>query len=76
MGEKEALRLSPPIQSEDLSELRIGDKVQITGVIFTARDAAHKRIVAALDAGETLPFDIRGRSSTMPVRPPHGRDIR
>jgi len=60
MGSKALLTLTPPILDEDLEKLRIGDKVLITGVIYTARDAAHKRLVAALDAGEELPFDIAG----------------
>ena len=60
MGSIKALRLSPPIDNMDLEDLRIGDKVLITGVLYTARDAAHKRLVAALDAGEPLPFHIEG----------------
>jgi fumarate hydratase subunit beta len=40
-------------------KLRIGDKVLLTGTIYTARDAAHKRFDALLDKGEQLPFDIR-----------------
>ncbi|MDO5142239.1 MAG: FumA C-terminus/TtdB family hydratase beta subunit [Eubacteriales bacterium] len=40
--------------------LRAGDTVSLTGVIYTARDAAHKRIVAAMDAGEALPFELDG----------------
>lgn len=42
------------------SKLRAGDTVSLTGTLYTARDAAHKRIVAAMDAGEALPFDLRG----------------
>lgn len=41
-------------------KLRAGDTVSLTGVIYTARDAAHKRIVAAMDAGEALPFALDG----------------
>lgn len=41
-------------------KLRAGDTVSLTGVIYTARDAAHKRIVAAMDAGEPLPFALDG----------------
>ncbi|MGI6181382.1 MAG: FumA C-terminus/TtdB family hydratase beta subunit [Agathobaculum sp.] len=41
-------------------KLRAGDTVSLTGTIYTARDAAHKRIVAAMDAGEPLPFDLDG----------------
>jgi fumarate hydratase subunit beta len=44
-----------------IEQLHAGDKVSITGVIYVGRDAAHKRIVAALDAGEPLPFDPQGQ---------------
>lgn len=39
-------------------ELRIGDKILLSGIVYTARDAAHKRIAAILDAGEKPPFSI------------------
>ncbi len=42
-----------------LPSLRAGDRVLLSGVVYTARDAAHKRIAAALDAGEAPPFPIR-----------------
>ena len=52
------------LQTEQLKEmaskLRAGDTVTLTGIVYTARDAAHKRIVAAMDAGEALPFDLDG----------------
>ena len=53
--------LNTPIDSNDLIDLQIGDKVFITGTIYTARDAAHKRLVALLDKGEKLPFDPQGQ---------------
>ena len=40
--------------------LRAGDTVTLTGTLYTARDAAHKRIVAAMEAGEPLPFELDG----------------
>ncbi len=40
--------------------LRVGDRIALTGVVYTARDAAHKRLFALLDAGESLPFDLAG----------------
>lgn len=52
--------LKTPLRDEDVEKLRIGDSVRLSGVIYTARDAAHKRMVEALDRGEPLPFDIRG----------------
>ena len=42
--------------------LRAGDTVSLTGIVYTARDAAHKKIVAAMDAGEKLPFDLAAYS--------------
>lgn len=45
---------------EDARSLRAGDCVSLTGTIYTARDAAHKRMQEALDAGKELPIDIRG----------------
>lgn len=52
------------IKTEELKamapKLRAGDTVSLTGVLYTARDAAHKRIVAAMDAGEELPFALDG----------------
>ena len=47
-----------PITQEVTSELKSGDYVYLTGTIYTARDAAHKRMIEALDRGETLPVDI------------------
>ncbi|NCB74843.1 MAG: TRZ/ATZ family protein [Clostridia bacterium] len=40
--------------------LKVGDRVLLSGTVYTARDAAHKRIIELLDRGETLPFDING----------------
>ncbi len=66
-------RLRPPLTDEDVKQLKIGDHVQITGVIYTARDAAHKRMVDTLDAGGQLPIDIRGQliyyTGPTPARP-------
>ena len=53
--------LNTPIDSNDLLDLQIGDKVFITGTIYTARDAAHKRLVELLEKGEKLPFDPQGQ---------------
>lgn len=52
--------LTTPLTSEALKPLQVGDKVLISGIIYTARDAAHKRLVELLQKGEPLPFDIRG----------------
>lgn len=47
-----------PISKETIAELRAGDYVYITGTIYTARDAAHKRMQETLDRGETLPIGL------------------
>jgi fumarate hydratase subunit beta len=54
-------RLVTPLTDEALAELKAGDEVAITGTLYTARDAAHNRMVQALQAGEKLPFDLRGQ---------------
>jgi fumarate hydratase subunit beta len=50
-----------PLTDETVEKLHAGDDVRFTGVIYTARDAAHRRMVEALDKGESLPFEIRGQ---------------
>jgi fumarate hydratase subunit beta len=52
--------LTTPLKEEDTRKLKAGDVVNLTGVIYTARDAAHKRLVELLEKGEELPFDIEG----------------
>ena len=44
----------------DVTRLKAGDEVEFSGVIYTARDAAHKRMTEAADRGEPLPFEIKG----------------
>lgn len=53
-------RLTTPVRREDLVSLRAGDTVLLSGVVYTARDAAHQRLVEALDRGEELPFPLAG----------------
>ena len=53
-------RIRVPLSREDALSLKAGDYVCLTGTIYTARDAAHKRMQEALERGEPLPFDIRG----------------
>ena len=50
-----------PLADADVEGLKAGDKVSITGVIYTGRDAAHKRLVELLDEGKELPFDPKGQ---------------
>lgn len=52
--------ISLPIDKKTISELRAGDYLYLTGTIYTARDAAHKRMYEAINCGEELPFDISG----------------
>ena len=52
--------IKAPIDKETAKSLRAGDYVKITGTIYTARDAAHKRLYEALERGEKLPIDIEG----------------
>lgn len=49
-----------PLTKQDIKELHAGDYVYLTGEIYTARDAAHKRMKEALDRGEKLPVEITG----------------
>lgn len=53
-------RIRAPFVQEEIARLEAGDAVRITGTVYTARDAAHKRMQEALLAGRPLPFDLRG----------------
>jgi len=53
------IKLNAPFRKEKLKTLRAGDSVLISGTIYTARDAAHKRLVEALEVGKELPFEIK-----------------
>lgn len=57
----EPVRITAPLSDADVLSLKAGDTVLITGVMYTARDAAHKRLIELLDRGEKLPFDIKGQ---------------
>ena len=56
------LNIKSPLDAETVKNLKAGDQVLITGVIYTARDAAHKRIVETLDKGEKLPLDLANQT--------------
>ena len=66
-------KVTLPLTGEVLKDLEAGDNLVLTGVIYAARDAAHKRMVEALDQGKPLPFDIKGATiyymSPTPARP-------
>jgi len=69
----EAKRITLPLTDEILEDLKAGDNLLLTGVIYVARDAAHKRMVEALNQGKPLPFDIKGATvyymGPSPARP-------
>ncbi len=70
-------KLTPPLDDKTIEQLRTGDRVSITGVIYTARDAAHKRMAEALERGDPLPIPLEGQviyyMGPSPARP--GRPI-
>jgi fumarate hydratase subunit beta len=74
---REPIRIKAPLKDEDIERLKAGDRVLISGLIYTGRDAAHKRLIDLVDRGEELPFDIRGQIiyyvGPTPARP--GRPI-
>ena len=54
------IKLTLPLSDEQIRSLKAGDAVSVSGVIYTARDEAHKKIVAAIKNGESLDFDLKG----------------
>lgn len=70
-------RLRTPLSREELSKLRAGDMVYLSGEIYTARDAAHNRMMECLDRGEPLPFEIKDSAVYYvgPTPEPPGRAI-
>ena len=74
MSEK---HIQTPLTDEIIRTLKAGDEVRITGTIYTARDAAHKKLCELLDAGQSLPFDPQGQIVyyTGPTPAPPGRPI-
>ena len=71
----EPIRLVTPLNNEDIEKLKSGDRVLISGVIYTGRDAAHKRLFDLLKTGTALPFDLRGQIiyyvGPAPAKPGH-----
>ncbi len=57
----ETIKIRAPLDDKTVEKLKAGDQVSISGVIYTARDAAHKRLIEALDKGEKLPLDLKGQ---------------
>ena len=56
----EPIRLTAPFDRETARKLKSGDSVLLSGVIYTARDAAHKRLCELVAAGKELPLDMQG----------------
>lgn len=67
--------VTPPLSDADVESLKAGDRVRITGVLYTARDAAHGRLLPLMDAGKSLPIDVKGQiiyyTGPSPARPGH-----
>jgi len=68
-------KITSPISSAHIEQLRCGDQVLISGILYVARDAAHKRIIEALEDGQQPPFEIAGQTiyymGPSPARPGH-----
>ena len=68
-------RLTLPMTKDEARALRAGDAVLLTGTIYTARDAAHKRLCAMIDADDALPFALKGAAiyyaGPCPTKPGH-----
>lgn len=56
----EAIRIETPLNDEVVKKLKAGDRVLLQGVIYTARDTAHKRLIELIEKGEELPFELKG----------------
>ncbi|MCK8828267.1 Fe-S-containing hydro-lyase [Natroniella acetigena] len=54
----EKIQLNTPVTEAEIRELTAGDKIALSGVLYTARDAAHARLVEALETGKQLPMDL------------------
>jgi fumarate hydratase subunit beta len=58
---EKVIRIKTPVTTEEVRKLRAKDNVLITGVVYTGRDAAHKRLVNLLNEGKELPIDLKGQ---------------
>ena len=69
--------LTTPFTLDDIRSLRAGDRVELSGTVYTGRDAAHKRLCTLLDKGESLPVDLAGQAIYFvgPCPAPPGRPI-
>jgi fumarate hydratase subunit beta len=75
MEQNNILNIRSPIDSKTINNLKTGTRVLITGTVYVARDAAHKRLVEALKKGEALPFNLNGQTiyymGPAPAKPGH-----
>ena len=67
------MNINSPIEAEIIEKLTAGTRVLISGVVYAARDAAHQRLIQALERGDKLPFDLKGQTlyymGPSPARP-------
>ena len=72
-NQAEPIRISTPLSDQVIAGLKAGDRVLLSGVVYTARDAAHKRLVESLLAGRALPLPLSGQviyyAGPAPTRP-------
>ena len=65
--------VTPPLSDTDVASLKAGDRVRISGVLYTARDAAHARLFPLVEQGKPLPIEVRGQiiyyTGPSPARP-------
>ena len=75
MSAAKPVNLNAPFSAQNVEPLKAGDVVRLSGVLFTARDAAHARMAEAIESGEPLPFDPEGQvvyfTGPAPARPGH-----
>ena len=69
----DAINITSPLEAKAVEKLKVGTRVLISGVVYTARDAAHRRLVQAIDNGEKLPLSLEGQTlyymGPSPARP-------
>ncbi|MFQ6035536.1 MAG: Fe-S-containing hydro-lyase [Sedimentisphaerales bacterium] len=69
----EIVKVRAPLSAEFVRSLKVGTEVQISGVVYAARDMAHKRLCEAIDSGDELPFELQGATiyfvGPTPARP-------
>jgi fumarate hydratase subunit beta len=67
------IAITSPFETEVIEKLTVGTRVTISGVVYTARDAAHQRLVQAIDSSDKLPFNLSGQTlyylGPSPARP-------